>query len=240
MRGSSARLAAGARNRSCEQVAAVEPASRQCGGSAVSKSYEGASPEQIRHHYDVGNEFYDLWLDETRTYSCALYSDSRTDESLADAQRRKLDYYAAQMRASGVGRVLDVGCGWGSMMRRLVDCHNVSSAVGLTLSPSQVEAVTAIDDPRIEVRLENWIAHDPDARYDAIVSLGAFEHFAGYAMKRAETGRRLSRVLLCLPSLARAGWTPGASDQHQGQQSQTAPRRRERHAVHHRPDIPRV
>ena len=151
-----------------------------------SGAYQGASAEAIRHHYDLSNEFYALWLDETLTYSCALYHDSSPDEPLADAQRRKLDYHASQACTGDVGRVLDVGCGWGSMMRRLIDCHNVSSAVGLTLSLAQAEAMRALGDECIEVRIENWIDHEPDAPYGAIISIGAFEHFAGYAMKRAE------------------------------------------------------
>jgi cyclopropane-fatty-acyl-phospholipid synthase len=79
--------------------------------------------------------------------------------------------------ASNVARVLDIGCGWGAMLRRLVDQAGVANAVGLTLSPSQARWIR--DHPRsgLSVVEQNWRDHKPDQRYDAIVSIGAFEHF---------------------------------------------------------------
>jgi cyclopropane-fatty-acyl-phospholipid synthase len=146
----------------------------------------GASAEAIRHHYDVGNDFYALWLDPTLSYSCALWDEADTDDRLEQAQVRKLDYHAAQARAAGAARVLDVGCGWGAMLRRLVDVHGVAHATGLTLSAAQAQAVAAAGDPRVEVRLENWADHAPPAPYDAVISVGAFEHFARPEMNAAE------------------------------------------------------
>ncbi|NNL64829.1 MAG: class I SAM-dependent methyltransferase [Myxococcales bacterium] len=136
----------------------------------------GASSKAIRHHYDAGNDFYRLWLDETMTYSGALYE--RDDESLETAQLRKIDFHVAQARAADAQRVLDVGCGWGSVLRRLVETHGVGHAVGLTLSQAQADWVAKRSDPRIEVRVESWADHEPAEPYDAIISLGAMEHFA--------------------------------------------------------------
>jgi cyclopropane-fatty-acyl-phospholipid synthase len=145
-------------------------------------AYEGASPAAIQHHYDLGNDFFALWLDPTRTYSCALWEDE--GEPLEVAQLRKLDYIAEGARAPGTARVLDIGCGWGSMMRRLVERHGVKSVTGLTLSIAQAEHIQAAADERFDVRVENWADHSPSEPYDAIVSIGAFEHFADLSMTR--------------------------------------------------------
>jgi cyclopropane-fatty-acyl-phospholipid synthase len=149
----------------------------------VKTANPGASPEAIKYHYDIGNDFYRLWLDSTLTYSGALWEEGDTLES---AQLRKIDFHIKQARAHGAKRVLDVGCGWGSVLRRLVDVHGVEHAVGLTLSAEQAQWISAFNDPRLEVRLESWSDHVPDAPYDAIISLGAFEHFAQLASSGTE------------------------------------------------------
>jgi cyclopropane-fatty-acyl-phospholipid synthase len=146
--------------------------------------YRGASAEAIQAHYDLGNEFYALWLDPTRTYSCALWDGP--DDTLEAAQLRKLDHHADAIGASAAGRVLDIGCGWGGMMRRLSEEHGVPEVVGLTLSAAQAEYASDGAPAGTEVRVENWIEHRPEAPYDGIVSIGAFEHFAEYGMRKAE------------------------------------------------------
>lgn len=138
----------------------------------------GASPEAIRKHYDVANEFYKLWLDPTMCYSCALWDDDEPDSLLETAQIRKLDYHAAQIQATKLGRVLDVGCGWGALVRRLVQTYGVGHATGLTLSDAQADWSAARPDSRVEIRIESWMDHQPTAPYDGIISIGAFEHFA--------------------------------------------------------------
>ncbi|PXX54888.1 cyclopropane-fatty-acyl-phospholipid synthase [Nocardia tenerifensis] len=145
--------------------------------------YDGASTAAIQRHYDLGNDFYALWLDKNQIYSCAMWSEQDT---LEQAQLAKLDYLIAGARASGVKRVLDVGCGWGALLRRLAGVYGVEQAVGLTLSRAQYEHISAGSEPGVEARLENWIEHQPDEPYDAIISIGAFEHFAEYGMSRAE------------------------------------------------------
>ncbi len=143
----------------------------------------GASAEAIQHHYDVGNAFYRLWLDPRLLYSCALYEEG---DDLETAQVRKLDYHIRESAAAGKERVLDIGCGWGALLNRMVSAHGVREAVGLTLSQEQLDYVRATARPEVKVRLEPWQEHQPDAPYDAIVSVGAFEHFADLEQTPAE------------------------------------------------------
>ena len=78
----------------------------------------GASPEAIMSHYDMGEDFFKLVLDPELIYSCALFQDGDT---LEQAQTRKLDHHIEAAAATGARRVLDIGCGWGAMLRRLSD-----------------------------------------------------------------------------------------------------------------------
>ncbi|MGB2711365.1 MAG: class I SAM-dependent methyltransferase [Conexibacter sp.] len=156
----------------------------------------------IEHHYDVGNEFYELWLDATMTYSCALWAEGDT---LEGAQLRKLDHLIETARASGARRVLDVGCGWGSLLRRLVERHGVQHATGLTLSRAQAERLAALGDARIDVRVENWADHRSAEPYDAIMSIGAFEHFARFGLPRHERVAGYRRFFARCRELLRPG-----------------------------------
>lgn len=136
---------------------------------------QGASQQAIQSHYDVGNDFYALWLDSSLTYSCALWGGD--DDTLEDAQKRKLEYHARSAKARGVRRALDIGCGWGSMLRWLVEQEGVERAVGLTLSEAQAKHVDGFGDSRIVAAVEDWRFHSPDGPYDSIISIGALEHF---------------------------------------------------------------
>jgi cyclopropane-fatty-acyl-phospholipid synthase len=141
----------------------------------------GASAAAIEHHYDLGAAFYALWLGSELTYSCALFADG---DDLESAQHRKIDFHARESGAAGARHVLDVGCGWGSTMQRLVERHRVERVTGLTLSRDQAAWIAA-RHPQVEARLESWLEHRPSGPYDAIVSIGAFEHFVGRALPRA-------------------------------------------------------
>jgi len=150
----------------------------------MSETYLGAGSAAIRHHYDVGNDFWRIWLDSTMSYSCAMWEDP--DDDLERAQRRKLDFHVGQARAAGAARVLDVGCGWGAMLMHLVGSYGVKHAVGLTLSDAQAEYLRAIAPDNVEVWVRNWSDYEPAEPFDAIISIGAFEHFARQSLSPEE------------------------------------------------------
>jgi cyclopropane-fatty-acyl-phospholipid synthase len=146
---------------------------------------DGATQAAIEQHYDVGAEFYRLWLDERMVYSCALW-DGAPDGDLAGAQLAKLGWHATTAAVDGAARVLDVGCGWGAMLAYLTGQRGVGHATGLTLSSDQAAVAAGVGGP-VDVRLEDWRDHEvPDGHYDAVVSIGAFEHFARHELDTAE------------------------------------------------------
>ena len=150
------------------------------------KPESGASADAIEFHYGTGNDYFALWLGESMAYSCALWDPDDEKQSLDDAQRAKIQYHCEQARASNAQSVLDIGCGWGGVLQALVNDYGVERAVGLTLSDSQLEWVNQLDSTKIEARLESWKDHDPDAQYDSIISIGAFEHFAKLGFSEKE------------------------------------------------------
>lgn len=167
----------------------------------------GASADAIEHHYGTGNDYFSLWLGKTMAYSCALWDADNPDQNLDDAQLAKINYHCDQARAKDGKRVLDIGCGWGSVLQPLVTSRNVAKAVGLTLSESQAKWINQLNDPRIEARLESWKDHDPMAKYDSIISIGAFEHFAKLGSTTEEKiGFYREFFLRCHGWLGSRGW----------------------------------
>ena len=109
----------------------------------------------VRHHYDVSNDFFKLFLDSSMTYSCAVFSRGAT--TLEDAQLTKRELVCTKLGLREGERLLDVGCGWGSFVLHAAARHGVS-AVGITLSPDQAElarrrVVKAGLEDRVEIRL---------------------------------------------------------------------------------------
>ncbi|MEU6139181.1 cyclopropane-fatty-acyl-phospholipid synthase family protein [Streptomyces sp. NPDC047081] len=130
----------------------------------------------ISHHYDVGNDFYEIVLGPSMVYSCAYWEDGGTLES---AQRDKLELVCKKLGLTGGQRLLDVGCGWGSMAIHAAREHGVS-VVGITLSQEQAAyarkrvADEGLTD-RVEIRVQDY-RDVADGPYDAISSIGMAEH----------------------------------------------------------------
>ncbi|MEA2157103.1 MAG: cyclopropane-fatty-acyl-phospholipid synthase [Solirubrobacteraceae bacterium] len=131
----------------------------------------------VRYHYDVGNEFFALFLDASMTYSCAIFS--RGAQTLEEAQRTKLELVASKLRLAPGQRVLDVGCGWGSFAIHAATEHG-ARVVGITLSRSQAElarrrvAEAGVAD-QVEIRFADY-RELTDGPFDAIASIGMVEH----------------------------------------------------------------
>ena len=137
----------------------------------------GRDRRSVRHHYDLPPEFFALFLDESMTYSCAIFSRGAT--TLEEAQETKLELVCTKLGLQPGERVLDVGCGWGSFALHAARRHGVS-VVGITLSPPQAEtarqrAAEAGLADKIEIRVQDW-RDLPGERFDAIASIGMVEH----------------------------------------------------------------
>ncbi|GGT47773.1 cyclopropane-fatty-acyl-phospholipid synthase [Streptomyces atratus] len=132
--------------------------------------------EAISHHYDVGNDFYELVLGPSMVYSCAYWED---DGNLEDAQRDKLDLVCRKLALKEGDRLLDVGCGWGSMAIHAAREYG-ARVTGVTLSVEQAAharkriAEEGLTD-RIEIRVQDY-RDVRDGPYDAISSIGMAEH----------------------------------------------------------------
>jgi cyclopropane-fatty-acyl-phospholipid synthase len=161
----------------------------------------GRDRRAVRHHYDVGNDFFALFLDRSMTYSCAYFaSGART---LEDAQEAKLELVCKKLALREGERVLDVGCGWGSFAIHAASRHG-ARVLGVTLSEPQAELArkraseSGVGD-RVEIRVADYreVADEP---FDAIASIGMVEHVGEeridlYARRLAELLRPGGRLL---------------------------------------------
>jgi cyclopropane-fatty-acyl-phospholipid synthase len=134
------------------------------------------SRQNVQHHYDLGNEFYRLWLDETMTYSCAYWPPECL--TLEDAQRAKYDHICRKLLLQPGDRLVDLGCGWGGMLAYAAEAYGVEG-VGYTLSSEQHEYANerlraAGLHPRVRVELRDY--REAKGEYDKFVSIGMFEH----------------------------------------------------------------
>jgi len=132
----------------------------------------------ISYHYDVSNEFYALWLDADMTYSCAYFREDT--DPLDAAQRQKYEHICRKLNLAPGDRLLDVGCGWGGLIRYAAREHGATS-VGITLSTKQAEytqrriATEGLAD-RVRVELRDYRELAPLGLFDKAASIGMVEH----------------------------------------------------------------
>ena len=139
----------------------------------------GRDSTVVRHHYDVPDSFYRLVLGPSMVYSCAYFESP--EQTLEDAQAGKLELICRKLRLQPGERLLDIGCGWGSLIMHAARHHGVR-AVGVTLSPAQAETArerireAGLTD-RCEVRVMDY-RETFDGPFDAVASVGMYEHVA--------------------------------------------------------------
>ncbi len=161
------------------------------------------SRRNIEAHYDLGNDFYRLWLDPSMLYSSAIFD--ATTPTLEAAQAKKLDRIVELLDLSGGDHVLEIGCGWGALAARLGEAG--ASVTGITLSPSQLAWARDTIAERglegtVDLRLQDY--RDVAERFDRVVSIEMFEavgeawwptYFAGVARALKPGGRAVLQVI---------------------------------------------
>ncbi|MFT8496752.1 class I SAM-dependent methyltransferase [Leuconostoc pseudomesenteroides] len=137
---------------------------------------EKVSKNDVQRHYDIGNDFYEMWLDKTMTYSCAYFASER--DTLEDAQMNKVRHILNKLHAQEGETLLDIGCGWGTLLFTAAKEYGLK-ATGVTLSQQQYDFVS--DKIKAEgltgqvtVYLEDY--RELKEQYDHVTSVGMFEH----------------------------------------------------------------
>jgi cyclopropane-fatty-acyl-phospholipid synthase len=170
-----------------------------------------ADARQVQFHYDVSDDFYALWLDERRVYSCAYWRDGV--QTLADAQAAKLDHLCRKLALRPGERLLDVGAGWGGLLLWAAEHYGVD-ATGITLSKNQHAHLQRLIDARglagrVRVALTDYRDLPDNEPYDKIASVGMFEH-VGRALLPAYFAK-LRRLLVPGGLLMNHGITAGGT-----------------------------
>ncbi len=146
-------------------------------GNRISKSVSpNRAVANARHHYNLGTDFFQLWLDPTLTYSCAYFlSDA---DALGTAQHQKLELLCRKAKLKRGQTLLDIGCGWGSLLIHAARFYGVQ-ATGVTPADNQADYVRAIVrreglDDRVRVVKADW--RNLEGQFDRVISVGMFEH----------------------------------------------------------------
>ena len=142
--------------------------------------------QQIRFHYDVSDEFYQIWLDPLQVYSCAYFREP--DMTLAQAQVAKLDHICRKLDLHPGERFVDIGAGWGGLLLHAAEHYGVD-ATGITLSQNQFNHVSRLIQTkgladRVRIQLCDYRDLQPQQPFDKLASVGMFEHVGRANMLR--------------------------------------------------------
>lgn len=159
------------------------------------KHTEQQSEKDVQSHYDIGNDFYELWLDPTLTYSCAYFKGSNKDD-LEQAQIDKIKHILDKLNPQKGQTLLDIGCGWGTLMLTAAKEYGLT-VTGVTLSEEQYKFVQKkIYDQNLqdvaEVKLEDYRELNNE-KWDYITSVGMFEHVG-----KENLGQYFNDIAKCL------------------------------------------
>ncbi len=132
----------------------------------------------VQAHYDLGNDFYKLWLDPSMTYSCAYFK--TPDDSLEQTQKNKIDHLLRKLRLEDGQTLLDIGCGWGGLLAESVRQYDIK-ALGITLSQEQKKWFDERTQPSLQGRGEMRLQHyhelaQSGQKFDRLVTVGMAEH----------------------------------------------------------------
>ncbi len=166
-----------------EAIRIGDEISRALGGShsapPVREAHDKATDaEAISYHYDLSNEFYQLWLDRDMVYSCGYFETG--NEDLDQAQQAKLQHLCRKLRLKPGDRLLDVGCGWGGLARFAAREYG-AQVLGITLSREQLKlgrervAAEGLED-QVQLELMDYRDLATEGQFDKVVSVGMFEH----------------------------------------------------------------
>lgn len=135
-----------------------------------------STQQEVEVSYDVGNEFFRLWLDSKMNYTCGIWDGV---DNLEDAQNQKLEWLHDAAKLNPDKRLLDIGCGWGANLEYQTQVKGLKDAVGITLSRSQAEEVNARDLPGVRCYVSDYRDFTPgDRKFDGVISICMMEHIA--------------------------------------------------------------
>ena len=137
---------------------------------------------EVQVSYDVGNEFFRLWLDKRMNYTCGIYDET---DDLDEAQVAKLNFLHDYSKITEEGSILDIGCGWGANIEFLARDKGIKDVHGITLSPAQYEEINARDIPNVTAHCVNYLDYKPDRLFDAVISICMIEHVVTPEQARA-------------------------------------------------------
>lgn len=152
-----------------------------------------ASQADIAHHYDVDNDFFALFLDKKyRAYSCGVWKKAL---DLEQAQEDKFDRLCRYANVTQDHHVIEIGCGWGGLMNTILEKYPNTHVHGLTLSTEQFEFISKAPKPNLSLELRSWQDYVPsEHKFDSIISIGAFEHFASFEDQAASRQRDIYKT----------------------------------------------